>query len=504
MDTPKSDPAGSSRPGLVLLAKPRGSGARLLPEQAASFEITLENRTDAAESVLAVDGNYHTPVVRALDATGAVLFHKTSEDLAERLVPHMGSPGPRTLRTITLAPGAAESLWINLWMYHDPLPLGAYAFQASHQARPGELFESPRIPFEIVAARVESAALGYDSSLRMASILAWIAAPSDGGGAPRLLLRLSAFGNHASIQQGANEVGEAPEGGRVAVSHIPRDGLANWQGWVAVVGPQRAELVRHHMARPGRRRVAVALPISDAVPVPRFPDRGHAVFLATGRGPAGPALVGFVAPTSGPPHPVWSVPLPESPALTACVAGTSGPITVFFSADDGQWSRVYRLDVDESGAVVAGAVVARTTPNRVIALAVDQRPDEIPALVILEENRTLFDRLALVRLPLSGAPPPIVPLAPLAGWPSVTENRVSRALRAEAIHLEVGMDGVPLAALVDERGRLFGGRLDGTPLGLLSDGGGTKALFPHVAALQMGVFASCFTERGYLFHTRGD
>ena len=49
-----------------------------------------------------------------------------------------------------------------------------------------------------------------------------------------------------------------------------------------------------------------------------------------------------------------------------------------------------------------------------------------------------------------------------------------------------------------------GGKLDGTPLALLSEGGGAKALFPHVAALEMGVFASCFTEQGYLFHTRGD
>jgi hypothetical protein len=505
MDTSKQIVPEAPRRGLVLVAAPRGGDVRLFPEQAAAFDLSLENRTDAAENVVAIDGNRSTPVVRAFDAaTGERLFEKSGSDMAERLVPHMGAPPSPPPRMIVLAPGASESLWINLWMYQDPLPLGAYAFQASHQAHPGQAIESPRVPFEIVAARVESAALGYDSSIRMASTLSWIAAPRDGRGAPRALLRLSASGNHAAVQQGATDLGEAPEGGRIAVSQIPADGLANWQGWVAITGQQTASLVRHNMAQPLGRSGPVALPITDVVPVPRFPDRRHAVFLATGRSAAGPALVGLVADESGKASPAWSVPLPESPTLTACVAGMSGPITVFLAADDGQSCRVHRLDVDESGAVVSAAVVVRTTPNRIIALAVDQRRGAIPSLVILESNRTMFDRLALVRLPLSGAPPPIVPLAPLAGWPSVTEDRVSRALRAEAMSVEVGLDGVPRAALVDEKGRLFGGRLDGTPLSLLSDGGGAKALFPHVAALENGVFASVFTDRGYLFHTRGD
>jgi hypothetical protein len=500
--TPSSPEAAGH--GLVLVAAPRG-GHRLFPEEAASFDLTLENRAGAAETVVAIDGNRDTPVLRAFAAsTSSLLFEKTAGDMTERLVMHLGIPTLPPPRTITLAPGASESLWINLWMYEDPLPLGAYLFQAAHWPSPERTIESPRIPFEIVAARVESAALGYDSLPRMASILAWIAAPKDGQGRPRALLRLSAVGKHTAVQQGATDLGEAPEGARVAVSQIPWDGLAAWQGWVAIAGPQRVELVRHSMAQPVLRSGLVALPITDAVPVPRFPDRGHAVFLATGRGQAGPALVGFVQPTSGPASPVWSVPLPESALLTACVAGMTGPINVFFAADDGHWSRVYRLDVDESGAVVGGAVVVRTTPNRVIALAVDQRAAEIPALVILESNRTMFDRLALVRLPLSGAPPPIVPLAPLAGWPSATENRVSRALPAASINVEIGLDGVARAALVDETGRLFGGKLDGAPLSLLSEGGGAKALFPHVAALTLGAFASCFTEQGYLFHTRGD
>jgi hypothetical protein len=505
MDTSKQIVPEAPLRGLVLVAAPRGGDVRLFPEQAAAFDLTLENRTDAAESVVAIDGNRSTPVVRAFDAaTGARLFEKSGTDMSERLVPHMGAPPVTPPRTIVLAPGASESLWVNLWMYHDPLPLGAYAFQASHQAHPGQALESRRLPFEIVAARVESAALGYDSAIRMASTLAWIAAPKGGPGAPRALLRLSGSGNHAAAQQGATDLGEAPEGGRIAVSQIPADGLANWQGWVAIAGQQRVELVRHNMAQPMSRSGPIALPITDVAPVPRFPDRGHAVFLATGRGAAGPALVGVVAAASGKASPAWSVPLPESPTLTAAVAGMSGPITVFVAADDGASSRVHRLDVDEAGAVVSAAVVVRTTPNRIIALAVDQRRGAVPSLVILESNRTMFDRLALVRLPLSGAPPPIVALAPLAGWPSVTEDRVSRALRAEAVSVEVGVDGVPRAALVDEMGRLFGGRLDGTPLALLSDGGGTKALFPHVAALETGVFASVFTDQGYLFHTRGD
>lgn len=495
----------ADRREVVLKAASKTASTRFFPEQAAAFDLTLKNQTGAAEALLAIDGNMTTPLVRAFDAKGGLLFEKSGGDMGERIAGGMGPIVPPPPQTITLEPGGSESLWVNLWTYHEPLHLGAYVFEAAHhlKAAGGPLLVSNRIPFEIVPARVLSAALGYESSTRMASTLAWIAAPKDDRGAPRLLVRLSAFGNHSSVQQGATDLGEVPKDARLSVSQIPPDGKANWLGWVAVVTPHGVELVRHNMTQLMARTGPIALPIADAVPIPRFPDRQHAVFLATGQGASGPLLVGVVAPPSGPPGPVWTVPLGASPQMAVCAFGMSGPISVLVSSDDGQLTRVSRVDVDESGAVVSPEQVVRTTPNRVIALAVDMRPRAAQSFVILESNRTMPDRLALTRLPLVGAPPPIVALAPLGGWPAEGENAARHALPAEAIAVEVGLDGLPRAALTDARGRLFGGALDGTPLALLSDGGGAKALFPHLAAMSASIEIACFTEEGFLFHAGG-
>jgi hypothetical protein len=489
---------------VVLKASPRSGSARLLPEQAAAFDLSLKNQTSAPAEVLAIDGNMTTPLVRAFDSKGERLFEKSNGDMAEQIVGNMGPVVPPPPRTITLAPGEAEPLWVNLWNYSDPLKLGVYSFEAAHHLTAGApLLVSNRVPFEIVPATVSSAALGYDSPVRMSSLLAWIAAPHDGKGPPRLLARLSGFGDHEKVQQGATDLGEAPPGARVAVSQVPSDGKPNWLGWIAVTSPRGVTLVRHNMTQLMATTGLLALSIADAKPLPRFPDRLHAVYLATGKGPSGPVLTGLVAPPNGPAGAPWTVPIGANPDLAVCAFGMSGPISVLLASDDGQSGRVSRIDVDESGTVIAAEQVVRNTPNRVVALTVDMRARAPQSFVILESNRTMPDRLALVRIPLAGAAPPIVPLAPLAGWPSAGEGAAQRALPAQAITMDVGLDGVPRAAITDDRGRLFGGPLDGTPLTMLSDGGGAKALFPHVVSLTTHVTTSCFTEQGFLFHIGG-
>lgn len=491
------------RKGVILHAAPRGGSARLFPEQAASFDLALQNHGAAPEEVTTLDGNMDTPLVRAFDAGGNRLFELGGSAMGERIAGNMGPLPPMPPRKASLEPGKEQTLWVNLWAYHEPLKLGAYGFEAIHHARAtGPVVVSNRVPFEIVRADVLGAALGYDSSVRMASTLAWIAAPHDKQGPPRLLARLSGFDNHASVQQGGTDLGEAAPDARPAVSQIPPDGKANWLGWIAITGPKSVELVRHNMTQQMWRSAPVALPITDAVAVPRFADRGHAVFLATGKGASGPTLAGAVVTMGAPPSPAWAVPLSAQPSKAVCAFGMSGPISVLYATDDGQSTRFIRIDLDESGRVVAPEQVVRTTPNRLVALAVDMRVRAPLGFVILESNRTMPDRLALVRIPLAGAAPPIVPFAPLGGWPSVDDGGLTRVIPAQAIDMEVGIDGVPRVGLTDERGRLFGGPLDGSPLSRLS-GEGSKALFPHVVVTSTRVTTSCFTEEGFLFHAGG-
>ncbi len=503
MDTSNPVVPEVERPEVMLKAKQRGEPSRLLPEQAAAFDLALKNGSAAPEKGVAVDGNMSTPVVRVLNEKGELLFEKSGQAMGERVAGNFGALPPVPPKMITLDPGAEQALWVNLWSYHDPLGFGAYTFEAMHHWKTdGAVLTSRRVPFAIVPAKVSSAALGYDSSSKMASVLAWIAAASDGKEPPKLLVRLSGFGNHANVQQGATDLGRVPQDARVAVSQIPPDGKPNWLGWVAAVSSSGVELVQHNMTQPLYRTGMLPLRVQGAVAVPRFPDRGHAVFLAVGRGSSGPELTGFTVKPGAGPTPAWVIPLASPVMMAACSFGASGPITVLMSFDDGQSTKVSRIDVSETGIVLAPEQVVRTTPNRLVAMEVDMRPNATPGFVILEQSRAIPDRLAMVRLPLSGAPPPIVPFAPLLGWPTAEDGGQKRLLPATAIDVEVGFDGVPRALVADERGRLFGGKLDGSALTQLREGG-APSLFPHIAALGAGVKSACFTQDGLLAHVGG-
>jgi hypothetical protein len=274
--------------------------------------------------------------------------------------------------------------------------------------------------------------------------------------------------------------GPVPPGARVAVSQLAPDGAGNWTGWVAVVAGGSVELVRHNMAHPLWRSGTAALPLRDPLAVPRFPDRGHAVFLATGAGPGGPALAGLVAPPGTPMGKVWSVPLRAQPTLSACAFMATGAISLLLVSQDGKETRLSRIDVDDSGKVTSPERVVRTTGRRVLAVTADVRAGSPLSFLILEADQ---NRLALGTIPLVGEarfPEP----TPLPGWPAVPAE----------VDLEVAMNGTVLLAVIDAQGNLYGG----TP----SDGlepAGARVSQPRAVAIYKGVVYSGFTDKGYLF-----
>jgi hypothetical protein len=492
---------------LVLAAARRGGGGpRLLPEQSAFFDLALRNEGQRAVTAPGLEGNLWTPVFRAYDASGKMVIQGTNHDADERAVGEMGEPEESAPERVTLASGEEQRTWADLWYFGAPLPPGRYAFEALHHASPppapGTPLVSNRVPFEVVEARVGAWALGYESAFRKASTLAWIAAPREGGAA-ELLVRLSGFSDHTTSQDGATSHGVVPEDARVAVSQVAPDASGNWLGWVAVAHGAQVELMQQNMTFPEWRSGPIALPIADALPVPRFPDRGHAVFLATGARDGHPALAGVIVRESAAAHTPWSVPLAARPDRSACAFSARGAVSLLLVTDDGQAARLSRLDVHESGAVTSAERVVRVTPHEVLAVAVDMRPGAPQAFVVLEADRTAHDRVALVRLPIAGPPPAASQLAALPGWPIAPQDAAApRPLRARELSLEVAPNGAALIALVDDQGRLYGGRADGA-LSLLREGGTRRALHPHVGATHEHHAISCFTEQGTLFHAGG-
>ena len=196
---------------------------------------------------------------------------------------------------------------------------------------------------------------------------------------------------------------------------------------------------------------------------------------------------------------------------------------MLFASKEHERTNFSRLEVEETGAVSVAEHPVYSTYNELLAVAVDMRPNAPLAFLVLEADPEQHDHLTLVHIPLTGDPE-IRDLGLVEGWPFVVERveqprrrwpdepeedpavrvtEVRRALRAIEVSLEVGLDGTPWLALVDEQGSLYGGRLDGPPLALLRQGepdGTFKATKPHAAALARGVTLSAFTETGALFH----
>jgi hypothetical protein len=477
--------------GLALEAKLRG-GPRLAAEQAATFDLVLQNLGTAERTVPSLELNTFSPLVRVFDADGQRLVQARPLEAEHRVVGEMGEPGPTAPQMVTLPAGGAQKTFVELWRFTDPLPRGRYTFEVSHRAGDVDV-TSPRVEFEVVDARVASCATSYDSAARVTSLLGW-AADVEGVGA-RALARLSAFGRHAVPQKGATPLGAGP----IAIAHRGVDGSSAWAGWVALVAPGGVELVRHTFTVERWRSGAIDVGIAAPRLVPRFPDRGHALVLATGVDAAGQGRLagGVVASGASAPRAAWQLPLGAVPEHTACLFAQAGPITLLLSSDDGRESRVALLDVDEGGAVVQAESVVRASPGRVRAVVAAITRRGAPGFVLYEGDRQRHDHGSLVFIATDRSEPRVEALAPVPGWPAIAAPGGARPAEASEVALEIGVDGTAWLALVDERGRLYGGAL---PAGLaaLREEGTSRC--PHIAALREHGTISCFTERGALFH----
>jgi hypothetical protein len=490
----------SAHNGLVLTAVPRNDAGRpLVPEEAPQFELHLRNEGATAQTLTSISGGLYSPTVRLFDDAGNGLGSYTPAARGQRNIGDLSRFRPPPPRPVTLAPGAEETIVVNLWAYRDPLPPGRYSFDALHSVGE-ELLTSNRVPFEIVPAHLEAIALSYDTAQRTNSVLAWLATPR-AGEASRLLIRISGFASHAIAQVGATAHGDFPSDSRLAVSASPPDGtFPPALGWAGIISGDKLQLIEHSMSEPRWRAPVVTLPLNVAVPVPRFPNRVHAVFLATGSGKqGGPALAGVVAQESGGVPKPWLIPLSTVALHSACAFTMQGTITVLFSSDDGKNSRLHRIDVNEDGSVASPERVVRESSSEVLAIVADIRSGAPNSFVVLEAHREMHDQLAFVKVPLSGEPI-ATGLRTVAGWPAAEVKAERRPARAQALTLETDDEGLPWVALTDDRGDLIGGRMDGA-LSLLREGRVGRAIFPHIGALARGASISCFNSDGMLFHS---
>jgi hypothetical protein len=253
-------------------------------------------------------------------------------------------------------------------------------------------------------------------------------------------------------------------------------------------------LIQHFRTNPHWRSGKVALPISDPHPVPGFPDREYAVFLATGTAAHGAALAGAQISPEGPNAPAWTVPLDTVPTYSACAFGTTGPIALLFVSTQNGQEHLSRIDVDADGKIVEPQKTVRTASNRTLAVAVDQRPGNPQQFVVLESDSTQPDRLFLIHVPLSGEPR-VREIPHQAGWPTGPQGPA----HARSVSMQIAWDGRPVIALTDDAGRNYAGVPgEGSlmEIGNLSNGSRTIAL--HVAALRRSIEFGAFTERGNL------
>jgi hypothetical protein len=513
------EPSPTAHDGIVFTAEPLFDNRKpLLPEQAPQFRLHLRNEGTVPKTLYSIVGNMYTPSVRLFDAEGHGMGSYTAASRGERAIGDLSGFVPPPPRTVTLAPGKEETSVINLWAHRDPAPPGKYFFDAIHSD--GEtLYTTNRVPFEIGRGRVHAKASGYDTSERATSILAWLGAPQ-GSEESRLLVRISGFTSHATAQVGATALGEFDPDASLAVSATPPNSpFAPSLAWVGVISGDRLALIEHSMSEAQWRAPLVSLPISAAIPVPRFPNRSYAVFLATGTGADGPALAGVRAQQEAQPEgtpeaaqegegdlKLWVTPLAESARHSACAFSTEGPIAILYSADDGKTSRLHRIDVNEDGSVAAPDQVVRESANEVLAMVADMRIGAPQSFIVLEAERERHDRLALVKIPLAGNLMATA-LREISGWPTVEGNSEVtgdgdgnwQPAPAQAVAFETDNQGLPWLALTDSEGTLRGGRLD-RPLSMVRDGRETPGLAPHIAAIFREVSISAFDTDGALFH----
>jgi hypothetical protein len=554
--TQKMSPSAPAQ--LELTAASTGGRSRLLPGEAARFDLIFRNLSTHEEQFNSLTGNDASPVFQLYDAEERLLGRYTPASARSIVGDHMKyDPVPPLL--VYLRRGAQDGSTVNLWEYANPLPPGTYRLDVSHEPLQGAApIHANPVKFEIVPAMVTQAAVNYGSSARSSLLLSWIAQASDRKTPPELLLRLSVNENPGAVLVGATPAATVQPGAELASSALPPFSRQGDQGWLAIASGGTVELLHHALAHLDWRSGPIPFQLKAPKLIAGFPDRERALFLATGRtasggavlaglplspdparntlpldttpmlqpGPSeplgvdpdavidvGPPPPNYVPPKPAPPPPPvrkpdlpayhpWTIPLKAEPIRAAVAFDTAGPVSVLLVYDDHGKLQLSRIDVDESGKVVAPERILLTgnETTGLLALAVDQRRDQPIAFVIAAVDRTRHDRLVLIRLPLSGESTmhnfPAVP-----GWPAKTEQELSITLAATEAAMEVATDGTPWLALVDEMGRLFGGPLNGSPLQKLRDR--DKCSLPFVAAVPNRVTPGCFTESGELYLAGG-
>jgi hypothetical protein len=485
---------------LVLTAAQLGGPRPLASEEGADFDVILQNQGKSPQTVQSLENDV-TPVSEIYDSSGHVLGKFTARDRTLQVVGDIGTAESGESQEVTLEPGNSVHTWVRLWAFRDPLAPGKYSFGAQHEAvRGAGLIQSNRAPFEIRAAQVDSVALASDSPTRANSVLAWLARV-DQSPTLRLLIRQSGFSSHKSVQVGGVANGEFPEGSRVALGAMAMDAQFAPLNWAAVVSGPKLEMIQHGMGISRWRAPVITLPASDAVPIPRFPNRQHAVFLATGTAQAGPALVGVVVKNGDSPKAPWTVRLRGVPTHAACAFLTQGVITVLYAIDDRQTSRLYRLDVNEDGVIAAPETMVYESPHAVLAVAADMRIGQPASFVAVEADRVLHNHLGFVKIPLVGNSM-TTKLREYQGWPMRAEIRgTSTPVKAARVAFDLDATGMPWLAMVSETGEFVGGRLDGS-LHELRANQNQRCTWPQVAGLSDSMTLSCFLENGMLFHHR--
>jgi hypothetical protein len=483
--------------GLQLnLTLRKQNGDQLLPEQCAYFDVELENHSSNPIETFHLDANTDTPVI-SLYSGGQRVAAVTHQTMINRFTAGgIGEPMPQPPALVQVAPGQELKTFFDLWTYTAPPLKGTYEVELSSRYHPSsqDWIQSNRVRFEIIDAHIKNVASGYEDIRRGSSIVLWVAVP-EGGGQPLLLARLSTIDNHRNAQRSGNPIATVSPDTRVAIAAKPLEGTPNAIGWFAYLDNGQLHLVQHFRTNPQWRSGAIALPIKDAVPVNGFADREYAVFLATGSGSStGGALTGVTVRPETEASAPWTTPLRYKPDFAACAFAKSGPISLLAARSSKDGSSLSRLDVAENGTVVSPEREVRASGHEILAVAVDQRPQQPQSFVILEADRARPNHLFLVRVPLSGDPQ-VTEIPEQGGWPVGEGNTLARA---QMIDVEVAWNGSVLIALTDNSGRIYTGVLDATSrlteLGRPPAGSPSAGL--HIAALRRSIGFAAFTDRG--------
>ena len=482
----------ASDAGVVLAARAKEAGMVYVPEQPIVFELALENLTPTEMDLVPLNGG-NGPRLRVIDALGVYVVHGADmkADLRAFGPRVLESPVAREVRKSRLSPHARNKMDVNVAEYGPPLHRGKHLFDAVHFIDKGVAVRSNRVEFEVVGAKVLTAAVG----LGRCSEMLWLAQPEIPGAKARLLGRRSALTGHHVMGTGAY-LGETVPTARLALSRFAPGG--DWgQQWFAVASGRTVEVIAHNSTKPEWRSGPIDLPFEAAVPVARFPGRDeYAIVLISGVAAGKPVLGGVkvtVEAGEGTIGQPWTIRLSTAPKHIVCAFEPKGPIAVLWVSDDGAFSRVHRLDVDEAGVAVYPEHIIRVTPNRILAVTADMPSDGPQSFLLLESDRARAGRVGILKIPVASTGPFQVALAPVSGWPE---------LDVQAVVLETDTAGTPKIGLVDAQGRLFGGDLGG--ILQLTGPDDPPVVLPHIIAFEDHGLKTCtisaFDDHGYLLH----